>query len=131
MEQHYPKDWANPPPGEKQWTDFYSRLMLLMLLFEGANDDAGKLARRVLGDMDSLWVFLEENGVEPTNNRAERALRFGCCGANAATAPKATRDTVGWNGCYRSDKSATRDLCHLFLYWRRLYPAILRSSNPI
>lgn len=27
--------------------------------------------------MDSLWVFLEEEGVEPTNNRDERALRFG------------------------------------------------------
>jgi transposase len=27
--------------------------------------------------MDSLWVFLAHRGVEPTNNRAERALRFG------------------------------------------------------
>ena len=27
--------------------------------------------------MDSLWVFLVQHGVEPTNNRAERALRFG------------------------------------------------------
>ena len=27
--------------------------------------------------MDSLWTFLENEGVEPTNNRAERALRFG------------------------------------------------------
>jgi transposase len=27
--------------------------------------------------MDSLWVFLAQSGVEPTNNRAERALRFG------------------------------------------------------
>jgi transposase len=27
--------------------------------------------------MASLWVFLVEHGVEPTNNRAERALRFG------------------------------------------------------
>jgi hypothetical protein len=27
--------------------------------------------------MDSLWVFLPQCGVEPTNNRAERALRFG------------------------------------------------------
>ena len=26
--------------------------------------------------MASLWVFLREHGVEPTNNRAERALRF-------------------------------------------------------
>lgn len=69
--------WAHAPPSEKQWTDFYSRLILLLLLFEDADDDAGKLARRVAREMDSLWVFLEENGVEPTNNRAERALRFG------------------------------------------------------
>ena len=27
--------------------------------------------------MDSLWVFLLHHGVEPTNNRAERALRYG------------------------------------------------------
>ena len=27
--------------------------------------------------MDSLWTFLEHEGVEPTNNRAERALRSG------------------------------------------------------
>ena len=31
---------------------------------------------RCLGEIDSLWVFLDEAGVEPTNNRAERALRF-------------------------------------------------------
>jgi transposase len=69
--------WAKAPPDEKQWTDFYSRLMLLLMLYEGGDDDAGKLARRVAAEMDSLWLFLEENGVEPTNNRAERALRFG------------------------------------------------------
>jgi hypothetical protein len=27
--------------------------------------------------MDSLWVFLVHAGVEPTNNRGKRALRFG------------------------------------------------------
>ena len=27
--------------------------------------------------MGSLWVFRGESGVEPTHNRAERALRFG------------------------------------------------------
>ena len=26
--------------------------------------------------MGSLWTFVVEEGVEPTNNRAERALRF-------------------------------------------------------
>lgn len=48
-----------------------------LLLFEGADDDAGQLARSLSKEMDSLWVFLEENGVEPTNNMAERSLRFG------------------------------------------------------
>ena len=61
---------------KKKWTDFYTRLMLLLLLFEAAADDAGRLAREILREIDTLWVFLDEAGVEPTNNRAERALRF-------------------------------------------------------
>ena len=69
--------WAKAPPSDKQWQAFYSRFMLLLLLYEGSDDSAGQLARSLLSEMDSLWVFLEENGVEPTNNRAERALRFG------------------------------------------------------
>jgi transposase len=40
-------------------------------------DEAGRFARRLLREMDSLWVFLAHYGVEPTNNRAERALRGG------------------------------------------------------
>jgi transposase len=46
------------------------------MLYEGGDDDAGQLARSIAREMESLWVFLDENGVEPTNNRAERALRF-------------------------------------------------------
>lgn len=69
--------WAKAPPSDKQWEAFYSRFMLLLFLYEEADDGAGQLARSLLKEMDSLWVFLEENGVEPTNNRAERALRFG------------------------------------------------------
>lgn len=47
------------------------------MLHEGADNEAGKLASSLATEMDSLWVFLDEQGVEPTNNRAERALRFG------------------------------------------------------
>jgi transposase len=68
--------FAHAPPSQRKWTEFYSRLMLLLWFFEGADDEAGKLAREVLREIDSLWVFLDEAGVEPTNNRAERALRF-------------------------------------------------------
>ncbi len=69
--------WAKAPPSGKQWTDFYSRFILLLFLFENADDEAGKMARRLLDEMECLWLFLEEDGVEPTNNFGERALRFG------------------------------------------------------
>jgi transposase len=45
--------------------------------YHDRSDEAGRFARRLLREMDSLWVFLAQHGVEPTNNRAERALRFG------------------------------------------------------
>jgi transposase len=35
------------------------------------------LFRTLLKEWERLWVFLEQEGVEPTNNRAERALRGG------------------------------------------------------
>ncbi len=68
--------WAKEPPDEKQWTDFYSRLLLLLILHESADNEAGKLTRSIGSQLESLWVFLENDGVEPTNNRSERALRF-------------------------------------------------------
>ena len=34
------------------------------------------MARTLEREMGSLWTFVVEEGVEPTNNRAERALRF-------------------------------------------------------
>ena len=35
------------------------------------------MARHVFDMLESLWVFLDFEGIEPTNNRAERALRMG------------------------------------------------------
>ena len=39
-------------------------------------DEAGTFARTLDREMRALWTFVVEEGVEPTNNRAERALRF-------------------------------------------------------
>jgi transposase len=52
--------FAHAPPGKKKWTNFYTRLMLLLWLFEGAEDDAGRLSREILREIDTLWVFLDE-----------------------------------------------------------------------
>jgi transposase len=68
---------ATAPPTGGEWRAWYARLCKLIDQYHDRQDDAGKFARRLLREMDSLWVFLSHHGVEPTNNRAERALRFG------------------------------------------------------
>ncbi len=56
---------------------FYARVSRLINDNQDRRDDAGKFTRRLLREAGSLWVFLQVRGVEPTNDRAERALRFG------------------------------------------------------
>jgi transposase len=68
---------AHSPPTGGEWRAWYARLCRLIEQYHDRHDDAGRFARRLLREMDSLWVFLSQQGVEPTNNRAERALRFG------------------------------------------------------
>src|SRR5499427_3288857 len=68
---------ATAPPTGGEWQAWYARLCRLIDQYHDRQDDAGRFARRLLREMDSLWVFLAHHGVEPTNNRSERALRFG------------------------------------------------------
>jgi transposase len=68
---------ATAPPTGGECRAWYTRLCRLIDHDHDRSDDAGRFARRLLREMDSLWVFLAQHGVEPTNNRAERALRFG------------------------------------------------------
>jgi transposase len=68
---------ATAPPTGGEWQAWYARLCKLIDQYHDRTDEAGRFARRLLREMDSLWVFLAQHGVEPTNTRAERALRFG------------------------------------------------------
>jgi transposase len=68
--------WANAPPTQGEVSAWYARVCHLINLYKGCKDEAGRLARLLEAEMASLWVFLLEEGVDPTNNRAERALRF-------------------------------------------------------
>ena len=67
---------AKDPPGIKEWNAFYTRLMRIFNLNVDCYDEAGKLVRQLMREVDSLWTFLDVPGVEPTNNNAERSLRF-------------------------------------------------------
>ena len=68
---------AKAPPTGGEWRAWYARFCTLIERYHARVDDAGRLARRLVREMASLWVFLGEHGVDMTNNRAERALRFG------------------------------------------------------
>jgi transposase len=68
---------AQAPPSGGEWNAWYARFCTLIGRYRERPDDAGRLARRLQREMASLWVFLCEHGVEATNTRAERSLRFG------------------------------------------------------
>jgi transposase len=68
---------ANAPPTIGEWRTFYARLCRLIALYRDSKSEAGTFARRLEEEMDTLFVFLVEEGVQPTNNLAERTIRFG------------------------------------------------------
>jgi len=68
---------AHAPPSPKEWNAFLARLCRLIALYKDSKSEAGTFVRRIDKEMDNLFVFLSENGVAPTNNYAERMLRFG------------------------------------------------------
>jgi transposase len=68
--------WATAPPTAGEVQTWYARMVHLLNQYRGWQDEAGKLARTLEREMRSLWTFVVEEGVELTNNKAERALRF-------------------------------------------------------
>jgi transposase len=68
---------SHAPPRLGEWRAFYARLCRLIALYRESTREAGTFARRLEKEMDSLFLFLVEEGVEPTNNFAERIIRFG------------------------------------------------------
>jgi transposase len=68
--------WAQAPPTAGAVQTWYARLVHLLQQYRLRKDEAGTLARTLERELSALWTFVVEAGVEPTKNRAERALRF-------------------------------------------------------
>ena len=49
---------ATAPPTGGEWRAWYARLCKLIDQYHDRSDEAGRFARRLLREMDSLWVFL-------------------------------------------------------------------------
>src|SRR5262249_10275329 len=54
---------AHSPPTGWVLRSWYARLCKLIDQYHDRHDDAGKFSRPLLGEMDSLWVFLAQHGV--------------------------------------------------------------------
>jgi transposase len=67
--------WAQAPPTAGDGPTWEARMVPLLNRHQGRQDEAGKCARTLQREMASLGTCVVETGVEPTNNRAERALR--------------------------------------------------------
>ena len=59
------------------WRAWRARFRRLIASASERLDLAGTFARRLDREQESLWLFLDIPGIEPTNNAAERAHRFG------------------------------------------------------
>jgi transposase len=68
--------WAQAPPTGGTAQTWYVLLAHLLGRYRFHRDEAGTFARTLDHEMGALWTFVVEEGVEPTNNRAARALRF-------------------------------------------------------
>jgi transposase len=68
---------GHAPPTAGEWNAFYARFVGLLFKTVERKDDAGRMARTLLKELDNLWLFLEVHGVAPTNNLAEQMIRFG------------------------------------------------------
>jgi transposase len=64
-------------PTVGQWRVWYARFRSLINQYATRKDKAGTFARHLAREGESLWVFLDVQGVEATKNIAERAHRFG------------------------------------------------------
>jgi transposase len=68
--------WATAPPTSGAVQTWYARVVHLLARYRPRQDEAGTFARTLGRELGALGTFMVETGVEPTNNRAERALRF-------------------------------------------------------
>jgi transposase len=68
---------ATAPPTGGAWRAWSARLCPWIDRSHARQDEVGRVARRWQREMASLGVFRCEQGVDATNNRAERAVRVG------------------------------------------------------
>ena len=122
---------ATAPPTGGEWRAWYARLCKLIDQYHDRADEAGRFARRLLREMDSLWVFLAQHGVEPTNNRAERALRFGVLWRKRSLGTASAKGNRWVERILSLKETCRLHARSTYRCWSMPLPVCLRASNPI
>ena len=100
-------DWWAFRRGELDRAGLQSRLDPIARELQGvleqgcgcADSKAATFFANVLALYPALWLFAAIEGVEPTNNHAERILRWVFCGERTPSAVTAPRGAGSWSGC--------------------------------
>ena len=76
--------WSRYRDGTQTWQEFQQvmapiRRTVDSLLLRGHGTAVDGMCRELYGHRECLWTFLEVQGVEPTNNAAERRRNFADC----------------------------------------------------
>jgi transposase len=69
--------WAKEFPCDQEWRNWYQRFTDLIFDYQKHKREIGTLSRLLIRQIESLWLILDIVEVEPTNNLAERVLRYG------------------------------------------------------
>ncbi len=67
---------AKEKPSRGEQPAVYARLSHFISRYRDCDNEAGVFARRQEREMENQFISLKAEGVEPTNNFAERMLRF-------------------------------------------------------
>ncbi|MCG8638230.1 MAG: transposase [Desulfobacterales bacterium] len=78
--------------------------------------EIGTLSRSLIRQIESLWVFLDIVEVEPTNNIAERVLRYGVLWRKRSKGTQSLKGNKWWSGYSPSNKHASSGDWNLFQY---------------
>jgi len=66
---------GHTPPTKGEWASWRARFTKWVSMYSVREDDLGTFAKRLGNDAEQLYTFMREEGIDATNNRAERALR--------------------------------------------------------
>ena len=64
------------PPSINEWVAHCMRIGKLIKRYRDQDGDLGRFVRRIEARLENLHFFLSHPGVDPTNNLAERSLRY-------------------------------------------------------